>query len=236
MTPKENLQNTAAYLGTKKKVLFLTTSNRWSGEKNDIPKSSQLAAMVMEAVKKLPQPPQVKIIDISKLKIYNCEGNVSTKTGNTCGLKDAVLKDAEKNPSGCHRCWASINNPDDELWQISKELLQSDAVVFFGSVRWGQMNSFYQKLIERLTWMENRHTTLGEDNIIKNIDAGLIISGHNWNEENVQKTQQQVLEYFGFNVVPDLCWFWRYTDNAEEESPQSYSQAARKFGQDFGIL
>ena len=42
--------------------------------------------------------------------------------------------------------------------------------------------------LERLTWLENRHSTLGEDNILKDIDAGLIITGHNWNEENVIKS------------------------------------------------
>ena len=34
--------------------------------------------------------------DASKLNIYQCEGNVSTSKGNSCGLKDAVLKDSEK--------------------------------------------------------------------------------------------------------------------------------------------
>lgn len=43
------------------------------------------------------------------------------------------------------------------------------------------MNSFYQKLIERLTWLENRHSSLGEENILQKIDAGLIAIGHNWN-------------------------------------------------------
>lgn len=235
MTPKENLQKSISYLQGKKNILLLTTSNRWSGEKEDIPKSSQLAAMIEKTAgqQQPASPPQIKIIDITKLKIYPCEGNVSTKNGNTCGLKDAALKDNSKNPSGCHRCWASINNPDDELWQVSKALLESDAVVFFGSVRWGQMNSFYQKLIERLTWLENRHSTLGEDNILAKIDAGLIITGHNWNEEEVIKTQMQVLKYFGFNVIKDLCWFWRYTDNSEEESADSYAKAARKFKRDF---
>ena len=189
--------------------------------------------MIIKIPSASPPETQVNIIDVTKLNIYPCEGNVSTKNGNTCGQKKALLRDKTKNPSGCHRCWASINNPDDELWQISKELMESDAVIFFGSVRWGQMNSFYQKLIERLTWLENRHSTLGEDNVISDIDAGLVITGHNWNEEEVLKTQQQVLNYFGFNVMKDLCWFWRYTENAEDESPESYSKAAAAFAGTF---
>ena len=55
------------------------------------------------------------------------------------------------------------------FWKISKELFDSNAVIFFTSVRWGQANMFHQKLIERLTWIENRHTTLGESNIVENI-------------------------------------------------------------------
>jgi hypothetical protein len=53
-----------------KKILFLTTSNRWEGEKS-IPKSSMIAH---ELAKKLKS---VEIINVSKLKIFPCEGNVS---------------------------------------------------------------------------------------------------------------------------------------------------------------
>lgn len=77
----------------KKKILFLTTSNRWSGDK-ELPKSAIIAD---ELVKKLGTG---TIINISKLKIFPCEGNVSTKRGNTCGLKEAMLKDKDKNPTG----------------------------------------------------------------------------------------------------------------------------------------
>jgi multimeric flavodoxin WrbA len=122
-----------------------------------------------------------------------------------------------------------LNNPDDELWKISRELLQSDAVVFFTSVRWGQTNAIYQKLIERLTWLENRHSTQGEDNILGNIDAGIIVIGQNWHGAEVLGTQKQVLSYFGFNVVPELCWNWQYLENAADESPESYAKAAQVF-------
>jgi hypothetical protein len=35
-----------------------------------------------------------------------------------------------------------------------------------------QANMYYQNLIERLNWIENRHTTLGESNIVKDIETG----------------------------------------------------------------
>ena len=163
---KEVLDNTISHLKQKQKILFLTTSNRWAGDKEK-PKSTLLAEEIAKAV----GSEKVTILDVPKLNIYNCEGNISIGKGNNCGAKEALLKNKEKNPSGYHRCWASINNKDDELWKISKDLFQSDCVVFFGSVRWGHMNAYYQKLIERLSWIENRHSTMKEENMVGNIDA-----------------------------------------------------------------
>jgi multimeric flavodoxin WrbA len=225
----QNILTTINYLKTKKKVLFLTTSNRWSGEKgSNIPKSTQLAYFIKE---KLQGFVDIEIIEVPKLKIYPCEGNVSGQTGNSCGLRDAMLKNSEFNPSGYHRCWASLNNPDDELWKISKALFQSEVCLIFGSVRWGQANSHYQKVIERLTWIENRHSTLGEDNIVKDIEAGLILFGHNWNGDEVLKTQKQVLQYFGFKTPKELFWNWQFTSDSTQESNGSYKESARQFEQ-----
>ena len=99
------------------KVLFLTCSNRYKNIlKTQSPKSTILAEVML---KKLDN---VTIINVPDLVIHPCEGNVSREDGNKCGIKQALLKDKEKNPSGYHRCWASLHNPDDELWKISKEL------------------------------------------------------------------------------------------------------------------
>ena len=95
------------------------------------------------------------------------------------------------------------------------------------------MNSEYQKLIERLTWIENRHTTLEEDNIIQDIDAGIIIISQNWNGKQVLDTQKKVLEFFGFNVANNLSWNWQYTDVDTDENKQSYLDAANQFAKIF---
>ncbi len=219
-----HLEKTTKHLKKRKKILFLTTSNRWAGDKEK-PKSTRVA----EALAKTVGEEKVTLLDVPVLNIYHCEGNISRVKGNNCGVLKALLKDKSKNPSGNHRCWASINNPDDELWKVSKALFQSDCVVFFGSVRWGQMNAYYQKLIERLSWIENRHSTLGEKNTIKNIDAEIILIGQNWNGSEVLKTQKKVLSFFGFNLVEELCWNWQFTDNYNEESEDSYQQANNKF-------
>lgn len=231
---QKKLARTVKYLSSKKRILFLTTSNRWSGEHGgEQPKSTQLAYKIAEKLNSGAPSPKITIIEVPKLKIYPCEGNVSTERGNTCGTKDAVLPDKTKNPSGCHRCWASLNNPKDELWKISKELLAADCVIFFGSVRWGQMNSHYQKLIERLTWLENRHSTLKESNLLKNIEAGLIITNHNWRGTEVLNMQKKVLSYFGFKMALPLSWYWQYLQNPADESQKSYKDAAKTFKKTF---
>jgi len=223
----QKLKNTIDELKKKKRILFLTTSNRWSGQKEK-PKSTLLAEHIKNKLGE-----KLKIIDVTSLKIYECEGNVSTKDGNICGVKKAELKDKEKNPTGYHRCWASINNKDDELWKVSKEIFDSDCVVFFSSVRWGQACVFYQKLIERLTWIENRHDSFGEDNILEGKDVGVILIGHNWNGENVLKTQKKVLDFFGFNVNDKLCWNWQYIQDYLDETPKGYLEDPKVFEETF---
>jgi multimeric flavodoxin WrbA len=213
----------------KKKILFILTSNRWSGDK-ELPKSSTIAN---ELVKKLGVG---EIIDVSKLKIFPCEGNVSTKRGNTCGLKDAMLKDKEKNPTGHIRCWASLNNKSDELYKVANLILDSDIIIFFGSVRWGKMNSIYTNLIERLTWLENRHSTLGESNLLKNKEVGIISTGHNWNGENVIKLEKEVLSFIGFKVKDELCFSWQWTDDKYDESKEGYLSSFGDFLKEFDFV
>jgi multimeric flavodoxin WrbA len=210
-------------LENKKQILFLTTSNRWKPEEK--PKTTQIAYFIKNNIKNK----NLKIIETPSLNIHPCEGNISSKKGNGCGLKESLLEDKNKNPSGLHRCWCSLNNKDDELWKISKELFNSDCVIFFGSVRWGSMNSYYQKLIERLSWIENRHTTLGENNVVKNISAGLVIMGHNWNVDQVMETQKQVLNFYGFKVEENLCWSRQWTKDSNEESLKGYKDDNKEF-------
>jgi multimeric flavodoxin WrbA len=227
-------KKTIDYLRSKNKVLLLTTSNRWVKHKEDVPKSTQLALKIQEFLGK----EKVTLIDTTKLNIFPCEGNVSSNRefgGNHCGTAKALLKNKEQNPSGYHRCWASVNEKNDELWKITRELFESDCIVFFASIRWGQANGYYQKLIERLTWIENRHSTLGESNIVKDIDAGFIAVGQNWNGRDVTKTQKDVLQFFGFKTPDELFWNWQFTDNPLDETSRSYNKAITVFDNTFEI-
>lgn len=221
---KKQLDKAIKHLQTKDKVLLLTTSNRGAyaiKELKDKPKSTRVAEVMQEAI----GAHKCTLIDVSKLKIYSCEGNVSGNNGNTCGTRDCKIKDVEKNPSGHLRCWASFNNPDDELWKITTPLFESQAVVFLGSIRWGQANAIYQKLIERLDWIENRHTTLGERNVVKDIESGFIFLGQNWNGSDVVKTQKKVHEFYGFTPADELYFNWQYTDDVYDETKDSYKDA-----------
>jgi multimeric flavodoxin WrbA len=211
----------------EKKILFLTTSNRWEGEK-ELPKSSIIAQELSNKLK------NCEIIDISKLKIFPCEGNVSSHKGNNCGVKESMLK--SNNPKKFIRCWASVNNKSDEMYKVANSIYDADIIIFFGSVRWGKMNAIYTQLIERLTWLENRHTTLGESNLLKDKECGVIAIGHNWNGEVAVKNEKEVLGFFGFKTPEQLSFNWQFTRDKNDESKKGYKDEYKKFLKDFNFI
>lgn len=210
-----------------KKILFLTTSNRWEGEK-ELPKSSIIAEELKKKLK------NSEIINVSKLKIFPCEGNVSAHEGNKCGVKEAMLK--SNNPEKFIRCWAAVNNKSDELYKVANAIFEADIIIFFGSVRWGKMNSIYAELIERLTWLENRHATLGESNLLKDKECGIVAVGHNWNGENVIKLEKEVFKFFGFKTPEQLSFNWQWTNNKTDESKQGYLESFGDFLKEFNFV
>jgi multimeric flavodoxin WrbA len=227
----KSIDRTIEILSKFQKVLFLTCSNRYKDiEKKQTPKSTILAEVIAQNLD------NVTMINVPDLTIYPCEGNVSREDGNKCGVKEALLKDKEKNPSGYHRCWASLHNEDDELWKISKELFESDCVVFFASVRWGQANMYYQKLIERLNWINNRFVPLGENNVIKDITSGFIIIGQHENADSICKLQFEMHDYYGFKPNEELYWYWM-AENVEydDETIEGYLESYPKFYKNFKI-
>jgi len=221
------IKRTIDYLYGKKNILLITTSNRYVKD-NDQPKSTALAYHIANALY-----PNVKVLDIPQLNIYPCEGNVSAIKGNNCGVKASALLDKTKNPTGNIRCWASYNNADDELYKVANAIFEADTIIFFSSVRWGQTNSFYQRLIERLDWIENRKTTLQEGSIIEGKEAGFICLGQNWNGNQVCATQKQVLNFFGFKTPDELFWYWQFTKDANDETQNSYKEAIVSFENTF---
>jgi hypothetical protein len=80
--------------------------------------------------------------------------------------------------------------------------------------------------------LENRHTTLGEPNIIKDIETGFICVGQNWNGDTVNKTQKEVHKFYGFKPNDSLYWNWQYTKDAYDETQKSYEKSHSKFIKD----
>lgn len=227
---QKQLDKTVEYLQNKKKILLISTSNRpESMKEEEMPKSMMLAKCIQDKL-----PDRTLVMDAAHMTIHDCTGHVSFRH-NDCGVKAALLKDKDKNPTGCLRCWTSFHMKDDELWKIVNELLVSNCVIFFGSVRWGQVNAVYQRLIERLTWLEARHTTLGEDNVIKDIDAGIILTGQNWNGSEVVETQKKVFKFFGFKVPEQLSWNWQFTKDKYDETLKTYKDSFKGFEKDFEL-
>jgi len=74
---------------------------------------------------------------------------------------------------------------------------------------------------------------LGESNIVKNIDAGFIAVGQNWNGKQVVQTQKSVLQFFGFNTPNSLFWNWQFTDEALDETQKSYKKSVKVFDNTF---
>ena len=225
----ESCSRLVRYLEKRNDVLLLTTSTRYRKHTWDIPKSTQFALRIQEHLTH--KKKRITLLDVPNLKIHTCEGNISAGKGNNCGVLEAKLPDLSKNPTGHHRCWASINNADDQLYVVTRELFRSRVVVFFVSVRWGQTNSVYQRLFERLSWIENRFTTLGQEPIpeLKKLEAGMVLFGQNWNDARVLRTQRQNFRWFGWKAPLPLSFYWQYTEDAEDESAASYLGAIEEF-------
>jgi len=226
----DKLKELSKYLKKQgdKKIVFLTTSNRWGGE-DESPKSSMVAKELADKLD------NCKIINVSTLKIFPCEGNVSNRKGNNCGVKEALLKDKDKNPTGEIRCWCALNNKSDEMYKVANAILESDIIIFFGSIRWGKMNAIYTQMIERLTWLENRHTTLNESNLLKDKEAGIIAIGHNWNGKESIKLETQVLSFFGFKTPDVLSFNWQWTNDSLDETKAGYKKDFPDFIKEFNF-
>ena len=222
-------------LSTLKKVLFVTTSNRspYVEKQGEVAKSSQLARHFKGLLEQ--RGVEVELIDAAKLNIHNCLGCVSELHGNQCGAKASKVKDKEKNPTGNLRCWASHDFEDDELWKIVNPLYEAEAVIFFSSQRWGTANAIYQKLIERLDWIENMHSSMGEPSTIKGKKAGFVLIGQNWRVKQAVDMQREVLEFYGFEVPAELFMGWQFTRDVLDESEKSYKEAPERFEQSWNM-
>jgi len=132
---------------------------------------------------------------------------------------------------GPARCWASINNKDDQLYKVSRELFKSQAVSS-SSPSAGTNQQRVSAPLRAPQLDRDRVTSLGEAPIpqLKKLEAGIVLFGHNWNDEQVLKTQRQNFKWFGWKTPAALSFNWQYTGDAEEESLESYLGSIEEFG------
>ena len=91
LDPKDKIE-AVKYLSTKGKVLLITTSNRGEYARKDLhdsPKSTRIAEVIQRSL----GAHRCTLVDVSKLKIYECEVNVSNNDGNSCGTRVCKVKD-----------------------------------------------------------------------------------------------------------------------------------------------
>ena len=86
------------YLEAKNNILLLTTSTRYKEHPWDIPKTTELALRIKKHLK--PKGKHVTVLDVANLRIHTCEGNISAKRGNNCGVLEAKLRDRWEEPDG----------------------------------------------------------------------------------------------------------------------------------------
>src|SRR5215510_4594257 len=85
----ESCSRLLRYLDKRNDILLLTTSTRYEKDTWDVPKTTQLASRIRDHLQK--HKKRVTLLDVAKLKIHTCEGNVSGATGNRCGVLAAKL-------------------------------------------------------------------------------------------------------------------------------------------------
>src|SRR5664279_2861578 len=64
---------------------------------------------------------------------------------------------------------------------------------------------------------------------LKKLEAGIVLFGHNWNDEQVLETQKQNFQWFGWKTPHALSFNWQCTKDAGEESLESYLGAIEEF-------
>ena len=83
--------------------------------------------------------------------------------------------------------------------------------------------------MERLSWIENRHTSLKEENIVSEKYVGVISCGHNFNGKEAIELQKKNMKYFGFKIDDRLFWSYQYTNDSKDERLEGYIDDANKF-------
>jgi multimeric flavodoxin WrbA len=161
---------------------------------------------------------EVRYVDASALHIVNNQSCYASGKFN-CASFDA----------GKYRCWAhklSHDDPEafggaDQMGVLYDGFAWADIVVFATSVRWESHSAILQKVIERMTTLQNRSTVYGERNPLAGKRCGVLVTGHNAKAQSVASHLIEVFQWLGF----ESCFFyqavWQFTENLHSEVPMT---------------
>lgn len=131
--------------------------------------------------------------------------------------------------AGAYRCWAhklSHENPSayggrDEMGVLYDGFLWADTVVFATSVRWESHSAILQKIIERMTTLQNRAVVYGEPNPLSGKRCGVVVTGHNAKAQSVASHLLEVFQWLGFDTAFFSQLVWQRTQNLHSEVPMT---------------
>lgn len=161
---------------------------------------------------------KVRVIDASQLHVVN---NLSCYSS---GKSDCASYDAGK-----YRCWAhklSHDTPSeyggkDQMGSLYDAYDWADIVIFGTSVRWESHSAILQKIIERMTTLQNRDVVYGERNPLQDKRCGVVVTGHNSMAQNVAAHLLRVFEWLGFTTNIFYQIVWQNTQNIHSEVPDT---------------
>jgi len=160
----------------------------------------------------------VRMIDASQLHIVNNLSCYSSGKSN-CASYDA----------GKYRCWAhklSHDTPSeyggkDQMGVLYDAYDWADIVIFGTSVRWESHSAILQKIIERMTTLQNRNVVYGERNPLQNKRCGVIVTGHNSMAQKVAAHLLRAFEWLGFTTDIFYQVVWQNSQNIHSEVPDT---------------
>lgn len=209
------------------KILGISTTTHTPNDEHPMPSTStQTLEIILSLCAKF-ENVETKFIDANQLHIVQ---NLSCYAS---GKKNCASKEA-----GQYRCWAnllSIENPKeyggkDEMGEIYDGIEWADIVLFSTSVRWMSHSALFQKIIERLNTLENRHSVYNEKHPLANKKAGVIVIGQHYQSQQVASHLCEVLSQLGFITDSSLgVYTWQRTLNRALEQEGSNTPLAIKY-------
>jgi len=160
----------------------------------------------------------VRYLDASQLHIVNNLSCYSSGKFN-CASYDA----------GKYRCWAHKLSHDDPLKYGGRDQMGAlydtfdwaEIVIFGTSVRWQSHSAILQKIIERMTTLQNRNVVYCEANPLSGKRCGVVVTGHNSMAQNVAAHLLRVFEWLGFNTHIYNQIVWQPSSNIHSEVPET---------------